>query len=121
MGYMQIYINWPGLSYFVQEPSCDTAENNVQPVVSSGNSELPNNKVFPELKESDVSRYINQQETMVSDYTVKHAGPCVVPSNPMSSRQQHFIPSRKLEVLRDCVDYIFENKISEARKVCIAI
>ena len=58
---------------------------------------------------------------MASAYTVKHAGPCVVPSNPMSSRQQHYIPSRKLEVLRDCVDYIFENKISEARKVYMTI
>jgi len=90
-------------------------------VVSSDEAELNSKMVFPELKESDISRYINQQENMTSDYTVKHAGPCVVPSNPMSSRQQHFIPSRKLEVLRDCVDYIFENKISEARKVCIAI
>ena len=107
--------------YRVQEPSCDTAENNVQPVVSPEEAELCSKMIFPELKEVDISRYINQQENMASDYTVKHAGPCVVPSNPMSSRQQHYIPSRKLEVLRDCVDYIFENKISEARKVCITI
>ena len=40
-----------------------------------------------------------------------------MPSNPMSSRQQHYIPSRKLEVLKDCVAYIFDNQISEARKV----
>ena len=79
--------------------------------------------VFPELKEADISSYINQKENMTSDYKVKRVGPCVVPSNPMSSRQQHYIPSRKLEVLRDCVDYIFENKISEARKVhtCMTI
>ena len=105
----------------MQEPSCDTAENNVQPVVSPEEAELCSKMVFPELKEADISRYINQQENMASDYTVKRAGPCVVPSNPMSSRQQHYIPSRKLEVLRDCVDYIFENKISEARKVHITI
>lgn len=107
--------------YGVQEPSCDTAENNVQPVVSPEEAELCSKMVFPELKEADISRHINQQENMASDYTVKHAGPCVVPSNLMSSRQQHYIPSRKLEVLRDCVDYIFENKISEARKVYITI
>ena len=86
-------------------------------MVSPEEAELCCKMAFPELKEADISRYINQQENMASDYTVKHAGPCVVPSNPMSSRQQHYIPSRKLEVLRDCVDYIFENKISEARKV----
>lgn len=109
--------------YRVQEPSCDAAENNVQPVVSPEEPELCSKMVFPELKETDISRYINQQENMASDYTVNRAGPCVVPSNPMSSRQQHYmyIPSRKLEVLRDCVDYIFENKISEARKVCMTI
>ncbi|XP_020625172.1 myotubularin-related protein 13-like isoform X2 [Orbicella faveolata] len=100
------------------EPSCDAAENNAQPVVSPEEAELYSKMVFPTLKETDISRYINQQENMASDYTVNRAGPCVVPSNPMSSRQQHYmyIPSRKLEVLRDCVDYIFENKISEARK-----
>ena len=107
--------------YRAQEPSCDTAENNVQPVVSPEEAELCSKMVFPELKESDISCYINKQENMLSEYTVKRVGPCVVPSNPMSSRQQHYIPSRKLEVLRDCVDYIFENKISEARKVNITI
>lgn len=105
--------------YYAQEPSCDSAENNVQPVVSPEEAELCSKMVFPELKEADISRYINQQENVASNYTVKHAGPCVVPSNPMSSRQQHYIPSRKLEVLKDCVNYIFDNKISEARKVCI--
>ncbi|KAJ7390984.1 ARS-binding factor 1 [Desmophyllum pertusum] len=103
------------------EPSCDTAENNVQPVVSPEEAEMCSKMIFPELNEADISRHINQQENVASDYTVKRAEPCVVPSNPVSSRQQHYIPSRKLEVLRDCVAYIFDNKISEARKVHVHV
>ena len=34
-----------------------------------------------------------------------------------SFQTRHYINIRKLEVLHDCVAYIFENKISEARKV----
>lgn len=126
MNHKQMYslqlgiVFWLSLNFIyfhTQEPSCDTAENNVQPVVSPEEAELCSKMVFPELNEGDISRYINQQENMASDYTVKRAEPCVVPSNPVSSRQQHYIPSRKLEVLRDCVAYIFDNKISEARKV----
>lgn len=86
-------------------------------MVSPEEAEMCSKMVFPELSEADISRYINQQENMAADYTVKRAELCVVPSNPVSSRQQHYIPSRKLEVLRDCVAYIFDNKISEARKV----
>ena len=75
--------------------------------------------MFPELSELDISQYIDQPENVAASYTVKSAQPCVVPSNAVSSRQQHYILSRKLEVLRDCVAYIFDNKISEARKVLI--
>ena len=103
----------------LQEPSCDTAENNIQPLVSSDEAELRSKLVFPELSESDISQYIDQQENIAAPYTVKSAEPCVVPSNAVSSRQQHYIPSRKLEVLRDCVAYIFDNKIGEARKVFV--
>lgn len=101
----------------LQEPSCDTAENNIQPVVPADEDELSGKLVFPMLSESDISQYIDQQENSAVPYKVKSAEPCVVPSNTVSNRQQHYIPSRKLEVLRDCVAYIFDNKISEARKV----
>ena len=42
-------------------------------------------------------------------------------SGEFSFQTRHYINIRKLEVLHDCVAYIFENKISEARKVCIGI
>lgn len=108
---------YPYLFLLWQEPSCDTAENNIQALVPPDEAELSSNLVFPELSESDITQYIDQQEHVAAPYTVKSAEPCVVPSNTVSSRQQHYIPSRKLEVLRDCVAYIFDNKISEARKV----
>ena len=38
-------------------------------------------------------------------------------SGEFSFQTRHYINIRKLEVLHDCVAYIFENKISEARKV----
>ena len=108
--YTNLLIHW-------QEPSCDTNENTVQPVVPSDEADLCDKLVFPELSESDINCYIDQQENVAAPYMVKSPEPCVVPSNLVSSKQQHYIPSRKLEVLRDCVAYIFDNQISEARKV----
>ena len=108
--YTNLVIHW-------QEPSCDTNENTVQPVVPSDEEDLCDKLVFPELSESDINCYIDQQENVAAPYMVKSPEPCVVPSNLVSSKQQHYIPSRKLEVLRDCVAYIFDNQISEARKV----
>ena len=108
--YTYLLIHW-------QEPSCDTNENTVQPVVPSDEADFCDKLVFPELSESDINCYIDQQENVAAPYMVKSPEPCVVPSNLVSSKQQHYIPSRKLEVLRDCVAYIFDNQISEARKV----
>lgn len=100
-----------------QEPSCDNAENNVQPLDLTAQAELYSKLVFPTLSESEISQHIDQAENGAATYSVIRREPCVVPSNVISNRQQHYIPSRKLEVLRDCVAYIFDNKISEARKV----
>ena len=102
---------------FLQEPSCDTLENTLYPLVTSEHLGLGSTLVFPELSELQVNRYINQQENIATSYSIKNAEPCVVPGSATPSRPQHYIPSRKLEVLRDCVAYIFDNKISEARKV----
>ena len=110
-------ITYTNLLFHWQEPSCDTNENTVQPVVPSDEADLCDKLVFPELSESDINCYIDQQENVAAPYMVKSPEPCVVPSNLVSSKQQHYIPSRKLEVLRDCVAYIFDNQISEARKV----
>lgn len=103
--------------FFKQEPSCESAENNILPPIPVEAIERCSPKVFPELNGDAISRHLNQQENLSLDYTAKSVEPCVVPSNPLSSRQQHYIPSRKLEVLKDCVAYIFDNQISEARKV----
>ncbi|XP_068760421.1 myotubularin-related protein 13-like [Montipora capricornis] len=98
------------------EPSGDTAENAIQPLDPSIEAELYSKLVFPELSESEIGQYIDQAENVAAPYKIKSPEPCVVPSTVVSNRQQHYIPSRKLEVLRDCVAYIFDNKISEARK-----
>lgn len=100
-----------------KEPSCDNAENNVQPLDLSPEADLYSKLVFPTLRESEISQHIDQAENVGATYSVRSLEPRVVPVNVVSNRQQHYIPSRKLEVLRDCVAYIFDNKISEARKV----
>ena len=99
-----------------KEP-CDNAENNVQPLDLSAEADLYSKLVFPTLNESEISQHIDQAENVGATYSVRSLEPRVVPVNTISNRQQHYIPSRKLEVLRDCVAYIFDNKISEARKV----
>ncbi|XP_074605890.1 myotubularin-related protein 13-like [Acropora palmata] len=101
---------------FDNEPSCDNAENNVQPLDLSAQADLYSKLVFPTLSESEISQHIDQAENVGAIYSVRSLEPRVVPVNVVSNRQQHYIPSRKLEVLRDCVAYIFDNKISEARK-----
>ena len=80
--------------------------------------ELDKKLTFPVLDESVINQFIKEEETNVTDIQVKPREPMIVPhGNTSSMKQQHFIHSRKLEVLKDCVAYIFDNKISEARKV----
>ena len=103
---------------FTQEPSGDLIENCIQPNfqdLGSGKKE-----VFPILDSKTISQFIKEEETLHTEtFPVKASAPLIVPcGNSTTNRQQHYIPSRKLEVLKDCVSYIFENKISEARKVC---
>ena len=104
----------------LQEPSSETSENNVISSVVPMNSKQEADKkaTFPVLDESVINQFVKEKETSAASFQVKACEPRIVPhGNTGSSRQQHFIHSRKLEVLKDCVAYIFDNKISEARKV----
>ena len=96
----------------------DMTEHSIQPNVQD--LEADKKAVFPMLNPKTISQYIKEEETSHTEsFPVKASPPLIVPCGNSSStrQQQHYIPSRKLEVLKDCVTYIFENKISEARKV----
>lgn len=76
-------------------------------------------KTFPLLSETKINAYITKNENTTTA-KVFHAPPQVPYQVPMSTYDKpvtHYINQRRLEVIKDCVQYIYENKISEARKV----
>ena len=44
--------------------------------------------------------------------------PCQVPISSHDRPTPNYINQRRLEVLQDCIQYIYDDKISDARKVC---
>jgi len=77
-------------------------------------------KEFPLLSETKINSYITKNESS-SQQTKAFQAPVLEPAQvPMSSYDKpvtHYINQRRLEVIRDCIQYIYDNKISEARKV----
>lgn len=93
---------------------------------------------FPQLEPSSVTYIINEglsKHTSVSASSVRYPPgvskvihPRLVPMGPktielLDSRQMQLVDNsaRRLEVLRNCIDCIFENKISDARKTFHAV
>ncbi len=79
---------------------------------------------FPILDTSAIEKHLADDEANTASATVSKASQLSFDKVPYGSGEfsfqtRHFINIRKLEVLHDCVAYIFENKISEARKVWI--
>lgn len=77
-------------------------------------------KEFPLLSETKINSYISKNENSAQQAKAFKA-PLKEPSQvPMSSYDKptsHYINQRRLEVIKDCIQYIYDNKISEARKV----
>ncbi|CAB3984119.1 Myotubularin-related 13 [Paramuricea clavata] len=74
---------------------------------------------FPILDTSAIEKHLADDEGSTTNATTCKARQFdKVPygSGEFSFQTRHYINIRKLEVLHDCVAYIFENKISEARK-----
>ncbi|XP_047135249.1 myotubularin-related protein 13 isoform X1 [Hydra vulgaris] len=75
-------------------------------------------KRFPLLNEVKINSYLVQSNESVQGKVFK--APVITPKQvPISTYDlpvTHFINQRRLEVIKDCVQYIYESKISEARK-----
>jgi hypothetical protein len=106
--------------FLVQEPSCDNSENQIQNTLDGVDMEQSRKSMFPHLDPAIINQFIKEEASHVEHFQVVSCEPRIVPCSSGSySKQQHYIHSRKLEVLKDCVTYIFDNKISEARMVII--
>ncbi|XP_031559820.1 myotubularin-related protein 13-like [Actinia tenebrosa] len=101
---------------FENEPACDNSENQIQNTLDGIDTEVSKKSLFPHLDQDIINQFIKEEASHVEHFQVINSEPKIVPCSTGSySRQQHYIHSRKLEVLKDCVTYIFDNKISEAR------
>lgn len=104
--------------FLLQEPSCDNSDNQIQNTLDGIDTEVHKKTGFPHLDPEIINQFIKEEAAHVEHFQVVTSEPKIVPCSTGSySRQQHYIHSRKLEVLKDCVTYIFDNKISEARMV----
>lgn len=77
-------------------------------------------KVFPLLSETKINSYISKNENSAQQAKAFQAPlkePAQVPMSSYDKPTSHFINQRRLEVIKDCIQYIYDNKISEARKV----
>ena len=118
-----LHENKKDVAFILKEPYWSSSENNLHqgfPAPLAGDKSGPSNRpgTFPPLDPKAIKQFIQEEETHKETYILKPNDPEIVPSGKMYSRTpQHYVHGRKLEVLKDCVSYIFENKISEARKV----
>eukprot|EP00794_Sanderia_malayensis_P018071 gene18071-19880_t len=78
-----------------------------------------NKRVFPTLDAEKIEEYISEcaEQSASKMYEEPKIEPQRVPAGNMGHTLTHFINKRRLEVIRDCVTYIFDNKISDARKI----
>lgn len=73
-------------------------------------------KSFPSLNLKKINSLI-REKPHDKTYQARSIPPRQVPISTHDHPVPHFINQRRLEVLQDCIQYIYENKISEARKV----
>ena len=106
------------MALFCLQESSSSQEDDIPALIPSVREDAPSS--FPILDSTELEKHLADDKT-----SAKEAGTSValsfdkVPygSGEFSFQTRHYINIRKLEVLHDCVAYIFENKISEARKV----
>ena len=99
-----------------QEPCYDNPEASTIPTIPLDYLSRPL-KTFPLLNEIKIGNYLSESNVEGKAYKVPVVKPCQVPISYYDQPVAHFINQRRLEVIKDCVQYIYENKISEARKV----
>lgn len=102
---------------YLQESS-NCAEDDIHNFLAPLKENQPT--VFPLLDSSIINKQLADYDASAGDPTanrVQSFGKVPYGSGEFSFQTKHYINVRKLDVLRDCVAYIFENKISEARKV----
>ncbi|XP_028407553.1 myotubularin-related protein 5-like [Dendronephthya gigantea] len=99
------------------ESNC-SREDDMPPLIPNIKDDPPS--TFPMLDSSVIEKYLVDDQDHSNSATCKTTQLSYdkVPygSGEFSFQTRHYINIRKLEVLHDCVAYIFENKISEARK-----
>ncbi|XP_048585296.1 myotubularin-related protein 13 isoform X2 [Nematostella vectensis] len=105
---------------FENEPSSDQLDDNLQKSLNTltlaREADGARREFFPALDASIIDQFIKEEGNQ-EEFTIVRPDPEIVPcGRGFTSRQQHYMAGRKLEVLKDCVSYIFDNKISEARK-----
>ena len=102
----------------LQESNC-SREDDMPTISPTIKDDLP--PAFPMLDSSTIEKYLadNKDNSNAATCKTNQSSYNKVPygSGEFSFQTRHYINIRKLEVLHDCVAYIFENKISEARKV----
>ena len=59
----------------------------------------------------------NSEISESREYDVQEVEPERVPTGFSPHSLSHFVNRRRLDVIKDCVSFIFDNKISDARKV----
>uniref|UniRef100_A0A8C5QBF1 SET binding factor 1 n=1 Tax=Leptobrachium leishanense TaxID=445787 RepID=A0A8C5QBF1_9ANUR len=92
---------------------------------SEGSYLRPQNKPFPLLDDSNIQWILDQAAAKMQNAppAVRVEKKCMVPPGPPIGRNGSALANsnRRLEVVRNCISYIFENKMLEAKKLHPAV
>ena len=82
---------------------------------------LETKRQFPLLNVEKIEALFKENSiiSVSRKYDVKEIEPHRVPTGFTGHTLHQFVNRRRVDVIKDCVCYIFDNKISDARKVCI--
>ncbi|KAJ8006976.1 hypothetical protein DPEC_G00112780 [Dallia pectoralis] len=113
-----------------ENPYPAVAMHKVQrPAESPGHGDPKNLTIFPPLDDVTVQLFIDHAAAKLKNAppVVKVEHKCMVPSGPplgdIVDRHGHVLANsaRRLEVVRNCITYIFDNKMLEAKKLMPAV
>ena len=78
-----------------------------------------NKRRFPLLNSENIYKLVEENAaiSVSRTYNVKEIVPQRVPTAFMGHTLHQFVNRRRIDVIKDCVSFIFDNKISDARKV----
>ena len=102
----------------LQEPEVDFTGDLSLPCLSeSAHSE--NKRQFPLLNGENIETLIKEHSAISVSrrYDVHEMELQRVPTGFSGHTLHQFVNRRRVDVIKDCVSYIFDNKISDARKV----